>query len=347
MQRVENSTAQIRNAWSSIGTAFQVRYNDEDLLITSAHLTTNIHGEARGFYSGGKQYFVVVRDGTLALAEHIIYNPQGSACFNGEDLGFISRESFRDISVLRVLTRDEAIPVLNSIWANGDGGQGDPTRNIPRSPRERMADIVRNTPELRQRIMDAQSPLGTRIGVNEIADAIGEFHLESLELTRPMHPGREPHVTPNGYSLGYFHNYPQYVFGEYERKQNSDGSYYYRMDFSPDNPFTRGFSGGPAFDVDQNGRLVMRGINTGLRHGENIAFMTPIEYVYQGLDIATGRDPHTGLPAQEQINLVQLEVCPVEEGNGPDIWLTPNSTPTMHPVRPHYELDPSETLTGR
>jgi hypothetical protein len=254
MQQVDAATASISSAFKQIATSVSVMYGEKPYLITSAHFTNNRHEASTGFDYKGKKLFPVVRQGSLALAEHLAFNPQGVICESDDRMK--PERPYRDLSILRILSPEQTRQALAELT-------GEDSRN-------RLRQVYASYAELQK------YALSRRLTNEELMALTESFKLTPLTLAID-----NTERTSSAFAVTYNAGKPSYLSLNATRDPNNDTSVL--VDFDCANEIKRGNSGSLIFDISGNNTLQFVGITTAVSVVETRAYATSFSEVLSGL----------------------------------------------------------------
>jgi hypothetical protein len=253
---VEAASASIANAYGKWATAFAIVHEGEALLVTSAHLTNNRVMASTGFDYKGKKLFPVIRGTSLAFAEHIAVNPQGSVCAFSGNIDF--DKPFREISILRLLPPEETRTALYELSFGADS-------------QTRLNHTISLYPSL----------AGQRLQNPPSKEAL--MRLTSGFSLLPIHlaPTTSAIGSTPAYSIGYFNNQAHHVAshaGDMEGKPHA-----FSAKFTCDQPIVGGHSGSLLFTVTPQGGIKPLGIVNAASGKDLMAYGTKFSEVMEGI----------------------------------------------------------------
>jgi hypothetical protein len=284
-QQVEAATAAIVTAYGSRGTAFAVRYRGQDFLITSGHVTNNLVQSSTGFDYHGRKLFPIVRGNQFAFAEHLAVNPQGSVC---NDKTFIN-DSFRDLSILRLLTTEQTRTALYDLSFAADS-------------KARLDRALGYYPALKNPLADGQ---WTK---EELETLTQHFRLPSIAIDVPL----SSITAQPSYSFGYFDNQPHLVPSM--ATTNRDNRSAIIVDYRCNAPVIPGHSGSLVFQVSPLGRVEPIAVIAASQLSDLKAYGVHFSRVREGLDAVIN-----GMLVRNVRNLDG--VCDINQGQS--AWLSP------------------------
>ncbi len=295
-QQVEAATAAIVTAYGSRGTAFAVRYRNQDFLITSGHVTNNLVQSSTGFDYHGRKLFPIVRGNQLAFAEHLAVNPQGIVCKEQTSVN----ESFRDLSILRLLTPEQTRTILYDLSFAPDS-------------KERLSRVLSSYPTLRNPLADGQ---WTK---EELETLTQHFQLPPI----PIDMSLSSITAQPSYSLGYFDNQRHLV------PSMTTTNYHNRsavtVDYRCNAPVIPGHSGSLVFQVSPLGMVESIAVIAASQLSELKAYGVHFSRVREGLNVVIN-----GMLVRNVRNL--NGVCDANQGQS--AWLSPEGmVPTTSPKR--------------
>lgn len=264
VKQVEAASAAIYGAHGRDGlhgnraTAFLVRRNNEEFVITSAHETNHYVQGSTGFSLDGKHYFLMIKDNHLAFAEHLALNPQGWV--RAPNGGLPGDVAFRDIAILKPLTPEASREVYQKL-ATGPSSH-----------------LLRNT--LRR------AEFRERLNGEELLQATSLLPLTPIPLDQYSPRIQEMQNAP--YSLAYYRNRPELIPSTIVRSTTQPSTI--RTEFSCSKPVVSGHSGSLLFTVTSTGGLLPLGVMTLASARDGFSEAVRFSEVITGIDaLQSGR----------------------------------------------------------
>ncbi len=347
--KVDQATASITTPTGKLATAVAFSHKGEEYLSTSAHLTSG-NRRSHGFRLGGKEYYLVVKGNGVALAEHLAFNPQGAPCSKNNK--FINNEAFADLSILRLLSKEETIalfspPILEKQWVvpslpNNFNEVFDSTKydlavNAPK-PEDRAAYNTRMA-ELTKQLTALFNTAPTKEMLKKLQSYKADKH--KSYFTREEKKAIDQGIVTPDIAVKLASNFSiepldiletgggpaprtpsAYSLGYFDNRarfarstltSDENGM---RLKYSND-AIVPGHSGSLAFDVSEKGKLSLLGFVTGTDCRTQTAFLTPFRVLLEGID-AIRNNKLSATPWY-------LACDSLFYANGGDMWLTPSA----------------------
>jgi hypothetical protein len=278
------ATAGVYSAHNQRGTGFMLRHRGREFLVTSGHLTHNMNQHSTGFHYQGtlghKVLFVVVRNGTVALAEHLAVNPQGHPCNANPKVMLENSNKQRDISILQLLNAQQTRQIIGEL--SGADARG------------KMQTVLTTA-------LGTQTPIHDGwVDPDQLRSVTEPFRIETIPV-----PERIPTLrTPSAYMVGMAR---ETTVAQVQTEASPFFSDVIPLRFRCEQPIVKGNSGALLYDVSTTGIVSPLGmvIGSNADKGENIASAVSIAQVREGINAVIEGRVVKGRTLPELCNVLQ------------------------------------------